>query len=95
MHRRLGANADTFEEYVERVRRFQNRMDSLTDGAVILGHGILLALISWRLRERGVANQEETRAFRAFQLELPMPNCGTFEAVRHGSQPWSMERVPR
>jgi broad specificity phosphatase PhoE len=95
LHRRLGDDADTFAEFVERVRRFQNRMDTLTDGAVIFGHGIWLAMFSWLLPGRDVANQEEMRALRAFQLELPMPNCAVFEAARHGSPPWRMERVPR
>src|ERR1700719_913525 len=49
LHRRLGENADTFAEFIERVRRFQIRMDTLTDGAVIFGHGIWLALLSWLL----------------------------------------------
>lgn len=95
LHRRLGANADTFAEFIERVRRFQNRMDTLTDGAVIFGHGIWLAMLSWLLLGRDVANQEEMRAFRAFQLELPMPNCVIFEAARQGSQPWRLQRVLR
>jgi hypothetical protein len=95
LHRRLGENADTFAEFIERVRRFQIRMDTLTDGAVIFGHGIWLALLSWLLQGGGVANQGEMRAFRAFQLELPMPNCAVFEAARHGSQPWHMERVTK
>jgi broad specificity phosphatase PhoE len=30
LHRRLGESADTFAEFVERVRRFQDRMGTLT-----------------------------------------------------------------
>lgn len=95
LHRRLGENADTFAEFVERVRRFQHRMNTLQDGAVIFGHGIWLAMLSWQLQGRGVDNRQEMGAFRAFQLELSMPNCAVFEVARHGLQPWRMERVPR
>jgi broad specificity phosphatase PhoE len=95
LHRRLGENADTFAEFVERVRRFQSRMSTLPDGAVIFGHGIWLALLSWLLQGRGVDNGQEMGAFRAFQLELSTPNCAVFEIARHGLQPLRMERVPR
>jgi broad specificity phosphatase PhoE len=95
LHRRLGENADTFAEFIERVRRFQYRMNTLQDGAVIFGHGIWLAMLSWLLQGRGVDNRQEMGAFRAFQLELSMPNCAVFEVARHGLQPWRMQRVPR
>lgn len=95
LHRRLGENADTFAEFVERVRRFQHRMNTLQDGAVIFGHGIWLAMLSWLLQGRGVDNRQEMGAFRAFQLELSMPNCAVFEVARHGVQSWRLERVPR
>ena len=62
LHRRLGENADTFAEFVERVRRFENRMNTLPDGTVIFGHGIWLALLSWLLQGRGVDNRQEMGA---------------------------------
>ena len=93
LHRRLGENADTFAEFVERVRRFQHRMNTLQDGAVIFGHGIWLAMLSWLLQGRGVDNRQEMGAFRAFQLELSMPNCAVFEVARHGVQSWHGARA--
>jgi broad specificity phosphatase PhoE len=90
LHRRLGEHADTFAEFAERVRRFQNRMDTLQDGPVIFGHGIWLALLSWHLQGCGVANKAEMRAFREFQLQLPMPNCAVFHLVRNGER-WRMQ----
>jgi broad specificity phosphatase PhoE len=93
LHRRLGERADTFAEFVERVRRFQGRMDTLADGTVIFGHGIWLAMLQWHLEGQGVTDTAGMRAFREFQLQLPMPNCAVFEVARHGSQPWRMERV--
>ena len=93
LHRRQGARADTLAEFVERVRRFQGRMDTLADGTVIFGHGIWLAMLQWHLEGQGVTDTAEMRAFREFQLQLPMPNCAVFEVARHGSQPWRMERV--
>jgi broad specificity phosphatase PhoE len=93
LHRRLGARADTFAEFVERVRRFRGRMDTLQDGTVIFGHGIWLAMLQWHLEGQGVTDSAGMRAFREFQLQLPMPNCAVFEVARHRSQPWRMERV--
>jgi alpha-ribazole phosphatase len=93
LHRRLGENADTIAEFVERVRRFQRPMDTLPDGTVIFGHGIWLAMLQWHLKDQGVTDNAEMRAFREFQLQLPMPNCAVFEVARHGSQPWRVERV--
>jgi broad specificity phosphatase PhoE len=92
LHRRLGEHADTFAEFVARVRRFQGRMDTLADGTVIFGHGIWLAMLQWQ--GQAVTDTAGMRAFREFQLQLPMPNCAVFEVARHGSQPWRMERVP-
>ena len=81
-------------EFVERVQRFQGRMDTLPDGTVIFGHGIWLAMLQWHLEGQGVTDTAGMRAFREFQLQLPMPNCAVFEVARHGAQPWRMERVP-
>ena len=46
-----------------------------------------------QLEGQGVTDTAGMRAFRQFQLQLPMPNCAVFEVARHGSQPWRMERV--
>jgi alpha-ribazole phosphatase len=94
LHRRLGEYADTFAEFVERVRRFQGRMDTLPDGTVIFGHGVWLAMLQWHLEGHAVTDTAGMSAFREFQLQLPMPNCAVFEVTQHGSQPWRMERVP-
>jgi broad specificity phosphatase PhoE len=91
LHRRLGESADTFAEFVERVRRFQGRLDQLPDGTVIFGHGIWLAMLQWHLQGQGVTDTAGMRAFREFQLQLPMPNCAVVCLVR-GREQWRVEK---
>jgi broad specificity phosphatase PhoE len=91
MHRRLGDCADTFAEFVERVRRFHARMDEIPDGTVIFGHGNWLAMLQRQLQRQRVTDSDGMKAFRELQLRLPMPNCAVVSLVR-GLQHWSVER---
>ncbi len=77
-HFRFGPYADTFAEFEARVLTFMDDMDNLTDGTVVFGHGIWLGLFHWLLAGNRARDTEEMRAFRAFQLALPMPNCAIF-----------------
>jgi len=84
-NRRLGEMADTFAEFEARVVSFLARMSDLPDGTVIFGHGIWFGLLLWRLRGRTAGSVADMRAFRQFQLALPMPNCATFSLVGNKS----------
>lgn len=87
--RRLGENADTFAEFDGRVSVFIEQMDQLPDSTVIFGHGIWIALLFWRLLGYEVSDAEGMKAFRRFQLALPMPNCAVFSLVPIGER-WSV-----
>jgi len=90
-HRRHGAESDTFAEFAARVGEFLEQMDTLPDGTVIFGHGIWFALLLWRLLGYRVIDTADMRAFRRFQLGLPMPNCAVFTLVGVGDGRWSVQ----
>jgi len=77
-HRRWGAKADTFVEFEARVRDFVDELDRIADSTVIFGHGIWLGMLHWLLLGNRVHDADDMRAFRRFQVALPMPNCAVF-----------------
>jgi alpha-ribazole phosphatase len=92
--RRMGEGADTFREFEARVAAFQARMSDLPDGTVIFGHGIWFGLLAWRLLGYTVNDSTALRAFRRFQVGLPMPNCAMHQlAYVHGDL-WAVRNVP-
>ncbi len=90
-HRRQGVNADTFAEFEARVCGFMVEMDSLPDAAVIVGHGIWLAMLHWLLLGYNASDTAGMAAFRRFQQTLPMPNCAAFSLTHAGGKRWSIQ----
>ena len=88
--RRIGTHADTFEEFVARVIAFTRIMPDLPDATVIFGHGIWLGLLHWLLMGYGIQDGGDMRAFRKFQLSLPMPNCAAFQLNHVDGSRWSI-----
>ena len=72
---RMGPKAETFLEFADRIDAFQLELARLPDRTVLVGHGIWFGLLFWRLMGFAVRNPTGMRAFRRFQLGLPMPNC--------------------
>jgi len=91
-HRRWGSKADTFVEFEARVRGFVAELDSIADSTVIFGHGIWLGMLHWLLLGNQTRNVDDMRAFRRFQLALPMPNCAVFRLIRHDAE-WRLSTV--
>lgn len=89
--RRLGVQADTFAEFESRVNAFMADMEELPDSAVIFGHGIWFGLLLWRFLGYRATDTQGIRAFRRFQLGLPMPNCATFSLSHFGGERWSVQ----
>lgn len=77
-HRRNGADADTFLEFVNRVRAFAEETPRLPNGTVIFGHGIWCAMLHWIIAGLAANDRADMLAFRHFQQCLPMPNCAGF-----------------
>ncbi len=88
MMKRMGNDADTFAEFVQRVTAFAQDMDALPDGAVIFGHGIWIGLLVWQSLGFTCNDDASMRAFRRFQLGLPMPNCAVYQFVQVASGRW-------
>jgi alpha-ribazole phosphatase len=88
MTRRMGKAADTFAEFVQRVTTFARGMDTLPDGTVIFGHGIWIGLLVWQSLGFTCADDAGMKAFRRFQLGLPMPNCAVYQLVQVASSRW-------
>jgi alpha-ribazole phosphatase len=89
--RRLGANADTFAEFVARVSTFNDQIDELPDSTVIFGHGIWFGMLLWRLLGYSADSADNMKSFRRFQLALPMPNCAVFSLAHIGCKRWSVK----
>ena len=83
---RMGDAADTFGEFVACVDGFIDGMDTLADGSVLFGHGIWFGLLAWWLMGFEADTPDDMRAFRAFQVALPMPNCAVYELTGTGRQ---------
>jgi alpha-ribazole phosphatase len=88
--RRMGNDADTFREFDARVAEFEAGMAALPHGTVIFGHGIWFGLLLWRLLGYSVIDSNSLRAFRRFQLGLPMPNCAIYYLTQIGSNQWAV-----
>jgi alpha-ribazole phosphatase len=88
MTKRMGNNADTFAEFVQRVTSFAQKMDALPNGTVIFGHGIWVGLLVWQALGFTCNDDAGMKTFRRFQLGLPMPNCAEYHFVQVASNQW-------
>jgi len=88
--KRMGFDAETFHEFATRVTGFEKEMGDLADATVIFGHGVWLALLVWRILGFCTHGSSAMRAFRRFQLALPMPNCAVFTLTQISGSHWSI-----
>ena len=77
--RRAGSNAEQFLEFAGRVDGFARQLSNLPDQTVVFGHGMWFAMLIWRTMGFPVNTTQAMKAFRAFQIGLPMPNCCVYE----------------
>ncbi len=49
------------------------------------------AMMVWQLQGFGFDNTISMRAFRRFQLGLPMPNCGIYTLTSQGKDAWAVK----
>lgn len=88
LYERAGPRAETFDEFDDRVTNFMGSMESLPDGCVVFGHGMWIGLMLWKLAGFGVVDSRDMKAFRRFQLGLPMPNCAVYNLESVGAHRW-------
>jgi alpha-ribazole phosphatase len=75
---RMGAEAETFIEFDQRVADFLSQLPQLPDGAVLFGHGMWIGMLAWKLLGFSARDSAGMRAFRRFQSGLPMPNGAVY-----------------
>lgn len=51
------------------------KLDGQPDQTVVFGHGMWLGMLVWKLLGFKSADSLAMRAFRGFQIGLPLPNC--------------------
>lgn len=83
---RMGEQADTFHEFEQRVADFILELDTLPDKTLLFGHGIWFGMLTWKLLGFDARDSQCMKAFRRFQLGLPMPNCAVYrlESLKPG-----------
>ena len=85
---RKGPHAETYEEFDRRVAAFLPELEDLPDRTVLFGHGMWFGLIVWKLLGFSAADGPGMKAFRRFQLGLPIPNCATYALIRSDDGHW-------
>jgi broad specificity phosphatase PhoE len=86
--KRMGPEAETFTEFVQRVAAFLPQLQQLPDGAVLFGHGMWIGLLIWKLLGFTAPDSVGMKAFRRFQLGLPMPNGAVYRLREAASGHW-------
>lgn len=85
---RMGDGAEAFKEFAARVDGYLPFLDALPHEAVVVGHGMWFAMLVWRVMKFPVDDHAAMKSFRAFQIGLPMPNCGVYELQGSGAAAW-------
>jgi len=85
---RMGSGAETFAEFSQRAANYLPLLDALPHHTVIFGHGMWFAMLLWRTMNFPVDDHLAMKSFRAFQIGLPMPNCGVYELHGIGDGHW-------
>jgi len=87
--KRMGVQAETFHEFAARVGDFRvNWMPRLSSDAVAFGHGIWIGMLFWQLIGFATQDSADMKAFRRFQLGLPMPNCAVYRVEEVADGRW-------
>lgn len=89
--KRTGEKAEKFSEFDHRVASFLTELNQFSDGTVLFGHGIWIGLMIWKLLGFSVVDSNSMKAFRRFQLGLPMPNCAVYRLMETEPGQWRAE----
>jgi len=88
---RMGPAADTFREFHERIARVRTQwLPNLTDGTVIFGHGMWMALLFWQMWGFERIDHASMIEFRRFQLGFPMPNAALYNVTAVAAGKWAI-----
>ena len=89
-----GPDAESLQAFSARTDAFAQQLSSLADQTVVFGHGMWFAMLIWRLMRFPVDSSAAMKAFRNFQLGLPMPNCAVYALTGSGST-WAVQFCPQ
>ena len=87
----MGTQAETFAEFEGRVAAFMGKLASLRDRSVMFGHGMWMGLMVWKLLGLSAKDSQGMKAFRRFQLGLPIANCVVYVLESAGPGRWTWE----
>jgi alpha-ribazole phosphatase len=90
VNKRMGIEADTFNEFSERVNGFIAGMSQLSNGTVLFGHGIWFGMLLWKLMGFAANDQQSMIGFRRFQNGLPISNCIIYRLHSVNDRNWSV-----
>lgn len=76
---RDGDDSDSFQDFIDRVDSFIQKIPNFQDNSLFFGHGIWIGLLAWRLMGCKVENNADMRKFRQYQTVLPMFNTVVYK----------------
>lgn len=86
--KRMGQAAETFAEFDQRVTSFLPELQRIPDGAVLFGHGMWIGMLFWKFLGFRACDTMGMKAFRRFQLGLPMPNGAVYHVCESSPGHW-------
>lgn len=86
--KRMGANAETFTEFDQRVTAFLRELHHIPDRSVLFGHGMWIGMLVWKLLGFSARDSTGMKAFRRFQMGLPMPNGAVYRLEERVAGYW-------
>ena len=76
----MGQTAESFFQFGLRVHQFRDYMlHDLPDKTVIFGHGMWFAMLNWKILGFNYYDAWSMRAFRRYQIGVPMLNCFSYQ----------------
>ena len=85
-NRVLGQTAESFFQFGLRVHQFLDYMlHDLPDKTVIFGHGMWFAMLNWKILGFNSYDVWSMRAFRCYQIGMPMLNCFSYQIHLHAA----------
>lgn len=76
----MGETAESFFQFGLRVHKFLNyTLPDLPDKTVIFGHGMWFAMLNWKILGFNYYDAWSMRAFRRYQIGVPMLNCFSYQ----------------
>lgn len=74
-----GDDSDSFQDFIDRVDTFIQKIPNFQDNSLFFGHGIWIGLLAWRLMGCKVESNADMRKFRQYQTALPMFNTVVYK----------------